>query len=295
MLALANKSVVSLHSKASSASELTDEILYGMSVKILSTDIPAEAADIHNAPAPSGWCLVRTPYQYQGYCRLEDLLTEEKACRGYFENASLKIVTRSFADILSEPRVQGICLQTIPRGGLILIGNTVPERAGWVEAILSDGRVGYTKESFLGTYHTAPFTEDEGLFRRTLIETAKAYLGTQYRWGGKSPLGIDCSGLTSMCYMLCGVLTYRDAEIVPGFPVKEIPFDKRKPGDLLYFPGHIAMYIGDDSCGGQDMYIHSTGKSGSDGVVINSLDPKHPLYREDLVKSLNGVGSIFTQ
>ena len=38
-------------------------------------------------------------------------------------------------------------------------------------------------------------------------------------------------------------------------------------GDLLYFPGHIAMYIGDGK------YIHSTGKAGSGGVVINSLNP----------------------
>mgnify|MGYP000043117663 CR=1 FL=1 len=40
-------------------------------------------------------------------------------------------------------------------------------------------------------------------------------------------------------------------------------------------------------------YIHSTGASASGGVVINSLDPADPLYREDLVKSLYAVGSVF--
>ena len=44
---------------------------------------------------------------------------------------------------------------------------------------------------------------------------------------------------------------------------------------------------------GEGRYIHSTGASASGGVVINSLDPADPLYREDLVKSLYAVGSVF--
>ncbi len=60
-----------------------------------------------------------------------------------------------------------------------------------------------------------------------------------------------------------------------------------KPGDLLFFPGHVAMYIGNDK------YVHSTGKNGSDGVVINSLNPFDEDYREDLLKNLKAVGSIF--
>ena len=93
--------------------------------------------------------------------------------------------------------------------------------------------------------------------------------------------------MTSMSYMLCGIMICRDASICEGFPVKEIPFENKKPGDLFYWPGHIAMYMGDD------MFIHSTGKNGSDGVVINSLNPAHELYREDLAKSIKAVGSIF--
>ena len=64
-------------------------------------------------------------------------------------------------------------------------------------------------------------------------------------------------------------------------------FEEKKPGDALFFPGHVALYLG----GGR--YIHSTGAAVSGGVVLNSLDPADPLYREDLVKCLNAVGSIF--
>jgi cell wall-associated NlpC family hydrolase len=87
--------------------------------------------------------------------------------------------------------------------------------------------------------------------------------------------------------MLNGILIYRDATIVEGYPVHEISMEQIKMGDALYFPGHIAMYIG------EGRYIHSTGKIGSGGVVYNSLQPEDPLYREDLVKQLYAVGSIF--
>ena len=53
------------------------------------------------------------------------------------------------------------------------------------------------------------------------------------------------------------------------------------------FPGHVALYLG------EGRYIHSTGAAASGGVVINSLEPSDPLYREDLVKCLYAVGSVF--
>jgi len=151
---------------------------------------------------------------------------------------------------------------------------------------LPDGREGYTKESYLGTWYAGhSFSETE--FRQRVCDTALTYLGAHYRWGGKSPLGIDCSGLAFMSYWLNGVAIYRDAHIRPDFPVHEIPRSEMKQGDLLFFPGHVAIYLGDGR------YVHSTGKSGSDGVVLNSLNPADPDYREDLDKGMTAVGSIF--
>ena len=91
----------------------------------------------------------------------------------------------------------------------------------------------------------------------------------------------------SSAYMQCGVLIYRDAKLVEGWPMHKIPLEQAKRGDALYFPGHIALYLG------EGRYIHSTGAARSGGVVLNSLDPAAPLYREDLVKSLYAVGSLF--
>jgi cell wall-associated NlpC family hydrolase len=88
-----------------------------------------------------------------------------------------------------------------------------------------------------------------------------------------------------MSYWLNGVSIYRDASIQPGFPVKEISQEELQPGDTLYFPGHIALYLGEGN------YVHSTGSQG--GVVLNSLDPTSPKYYKKHHDELYARGSIF--
>lgn len=312
MKAIAAKTVVSLREKPTERVCLDDELLYGMTAEILE-EVPAlepeETGDsqgeapegdgrvpagsmpvLQQAPVTGGerekWVKIRTEYRYEAYCKKRDLITEETRVERW-GLGPVCTVMRPLVDVLSEPKVQGLCMESVPMGGRLLRLGEVPEHEGWTLVELADGRRGYTRESFLGPFHRQPFTDDENLFRSRLVELAKKYMDTQYRWGGKSPLGIDCSGLTSMCYMLCGVNIYRNARIMEGFPIAEIEEKDMKPGDLLFFPGHVAMYIG------EDRYIHSTGKSGSDGVAVNSLNPAHEDFRQDLKEKLDCVGSMF--
>ena len=86
-----------------------------------------------------------------------------------------------------------------------------------------------------------------------------------------------------------GVYAYRDAQIREGYALREIPVNQVKPGDLLFFKGHVAMYLGEE----ERQYIHSTAKAGSDGVDYNALSPQSPLYREDLANGILAAGSLF--
>jgi len=268
-----------------SASSISDEGLHGMGVTITGDE-------------ENGFLPIRTYYNYTGYVKRDELHILPLLALKAWENSDLMVIDVFTADVQSMPNVQAVRLSTLPKGAIIEVIDWRNDNIGWVKVRLANGLCGYMKNQLLiekefsqkGLWEDVlPQNTKINVvdFREKVVLAAKKYCGIQYRWGGKTPLGIDCSGLTSMCYMYQGILIYRDAKIMYGFPVKEIPFHEKERGDLLYFPGHIAMYIEDDR------YIHATARAGSDGVVINSLNPNDPDYREDLAKSLYAVGSIF--
>ena len=272
MKAIVNVPVCPLHAQPTHECSVEDEVLYGMVVDILEQVAP-------------GWYRIRTHYRYEGIVAAEDLIVDDAAA-AQWEALPKKIVrNKNFCDVLSEPKVQGWHLICLPRG--CVVAPVAPAENGWQRIRLADGREGYVQEAILDNYYTRPVSDDETALRKALVDSVLLYRGTHYRWGGKSPMGIDCSGLCSMAYMLCGILIYRDARIKEGFPVHEISLEQIAPGDLLFFPGHVAMYIGDGR------YCHSTGKRGNDGVCINSLDPNAPDFRADLREKITQVGSIF--
>lgn len=251
--------------------EQVDEMLLGWRAEILERAAP-------------GWVKVRADYRYEGFAPTDCLSADEEQAAAFL-SLPKALVTKGYCTVMAAPNVQSWLLADLPRGALVAPLGERDDR-GWIKVALPDGREGYTKGSFLGEYHSEPYLDEAG-FRQAVCDAAKTYLGSHYRWGGKSPLGLDCSGLTFMSYWSHGVSIYRDAQIRPDFPVHEIDRGRMKRGDLLFFPGHVALYLG------EGRFIHSTSHPGSDGVVINSLDPAHPDYRADLAEKLSAVGSIF--
>lgn len=282
--ALVNQMIATLYSKPKEdqlthdalTSNILDEVLYGMPVEILEI-------------CPNNWVKVRTYYRYEGYLPLSALylLSKQEWQEWQDQKAKKRFVTKSAIDIIACPKVSGIRLRTVTRGAILTLIENAENRGGWVKVCLNDGTEGYTKEEFLDSFKDDIQNPDENELRQKVVQTALSYLGTQYRWGGKSPMGIDCSGLVSMAYLLNGVIIFRDAKIKEGFSIHEISFEHKKPGDLFFYPGHVVMYIGGNR------YIHSTARDGSDGVVLNSLNVADPDYRADLVEQMCAVGSVF--
>lgn len=94
--------------------------------------------------------------------------------------------------------------------------------------------------------------ESKSLFQKldadALVEFAKTLQFSPYLWGGKSPLGIDCSGLTQLVYKVGGYDLPRDSsqQILEG---KEVQLDEAMPGDLAFFTNaegkmnHVGMIV----------------------------------------------------
>jgi peptidoglycan DL-endopeptidase CwlO len=84
----------------------------------------------------------------------------------------------------------------------------------------------------------------------TIVQAAYSQLGVPYVWGGSTPgVGLDCSGLTQYCYRQAGISISHYTEDQYA-ELRHIPLSQAQPGDILYKPGHVAIYIGDGK------YIH---------------------------------------
>ena len=272
MDAVVNKIIGHIKSKPDESSPNSDEVLYGMKVNVLKC-------------MDNNWCYIKTHYNYEGYINKNELIIDDKISERY-EKQKNSICISAFADILDKPKHSGNDIITVTRGAHIINCASEYEDDKFTKIKLADGREGYMRKQFLRS-HTKEYNNklNEDELRQNIVNAALSYLGTQYRWGGKSPLGIDCSGLCSMAYMLNDIIIYRDAEIKEGFPIKEITFDKVKKGDLLFFENHVVMYIENEQ------YIHSSNTN--DMVMINSFNKSHYNYFEKLNNRLLAAGSIF--
>lgn len=226
---------------------------------------------------------VRTAYRYEGWVYKRTLFPIDSP--NVWEEAPKEVVCAPFADVQSEPSVRAFSLCALPRGALVQ--RTESRVDAWRGIRLPDGTAGFLPASTLAVPVQGSGGRSQARFRRDVVHAAFSYLGAPYRWGGKTPMGVDCSGLCFMAYALNGIFIFRDARIEPGFPIRKIPPRCARPGDLLYFPGHMAMLIGNGR------YIHATAGNGCHGVVVNSLNPRSPEYRADLPKKLLAVGSLF--
>lgn len=100
----------------------------------------------------------------------------------------------------------------------------------------------------------------------SIVESAEAYLGVLYKWGGTTDKGMDCSGFVQKAYEDAGYSIGRTTQM-QALEGKEV--EDYAPGDILCFGRskwnifHTGIYIGDGK------FIHS---SSPEGVIVSELD-----------------------
>jgi len=138
---------------------------------------------------------------------------------------------------------------------------------------LPDGRRGWVPRSAVGSAGSGP-----GILRRV-----RTLLGVPYFWGGRTPLGFDCSGFTQQVLAEHGISVARDAAEQQRHAKRLGKGENPRLGDLVFFgaPGRPVGHVGLGL--GGSYYAHCRR-----AVRINSVDPINRLYDNELAVQMRG-------
>jgi cell wall-associated NlpC family hydrolase len=79
------------------------------------------------------------------------------------------------------------------------------------------------------------------------VAVAEQFLGVPYLWGGKTSLGIDCSGLVQIALQAAGIACPRDSDMQELALGKLVSLAEMRRGDLVFWKGHVAIARDPDS------------------------------------------------
>lgn len=122
--------------------------------------------------------------------------------------------------------------------------------------------------------------------RDLIIGYALMYHNTPYLWGGRSPYGIDCSGLSQMVYRMAGISLPRDAsqQVLKGQDFSFV--EEALPGDLAFFGDDTGAITHVGIIWEQNRIIHASGR-----VRVDKIDHQG-IFNEELKRYTHNLKVI---
>jgi cell wall-associated NlpC family hydrolase len=229
-------SVVPGRAEPSHRSEQVTQLLFGECFKVLRSE--------------NEWHWIKN--QYDAYECWIDAVQFKSITEDQYEE-----ILRKPAYVVSEPIVKIKC-EDASHEQLISIGAQLP--------LFNKGQFRLLESSF--TLHgTAVDVSHQQISSELIISTAESLLHTSYQWGGRSPLGIDCSGFTQLVFKCLGIKLPRDAyqQADAGYSISFMA--EARTGDLVFFDNEEGRITHVGIVHQTGYIIHASGK-----VRIDKLD-----------------------
>jgi hypothetical protein len=249
---ISNLSIVPMRAEAADQAEMVNQIIFGEHFKVLESR--------------KKWSRIRLAHDsYEGWISNKQWI--EISEEDYKQlGKDVSTITTDILDIITKEHHQPIVIGSILpfyKSGYSLLNN---------EMYQFDGLT------------TPGFVKKE-----KLVENALMYLNAPYLWGGRSPLGIDCSGFSQMVYRLQGVNLPRDAYQQAEIGTTLSFVEESEPGDLAFFDNnegkitHVGIILEDNHI------IHASGKVRIDRIdqqgIFNTEIGAHT-HKLRLIKSI---------
>ncbi|MBL7137408.1 MAG: C40 family peptidase [Bacteroidales bacterium] len=207
------QSIVPVRKEPSHLSEMTTQLLFGELFRIYETY--------------DGWHQVRLAWDnYEGWI-------PEKQARMIEEQEFLQLMNADTPAVMD--LVQLIANESQKTMFAIPLGSSMPGLEGQFFSIAGENFRFEGQVSITSGVEEIETPQEKKEFCHDLVEDATMYLHTPYLWGGRSPFGIDCSGLVQMVYRLRQIKLLRDApqQATQGEVVTLL--DEAEPGDIAFF------------------------------------------------------------
>lgn len=207
------QSMVPVRKEPSHTSEMTTQTLFGELLRIYQTQ--------------DGWHHVRLAWDnYEGW-------VPEKQIRLIDEQEFLRLLNSDTPVVMD--LVQLIANESQKTMFAIPFGSSLPGLEGQFFTAAGENFHFEGQVSDTSGVEGIESAQDKKEFCHTLIDDAMMYLNAPYLWGGRSPFGIDCSGLVQMIFRLRQIKLLRDAaqQATQGEVVNLL--DEAEPADLAFF------------------------------------------------------------